>query len=420
MDWIKNLFNWIKKPKNNTISFLIGSGFSKADGLPLVGEINQRLRKINEDEILIHTNGITIFLNGQQNHNAWSRKIERLFIQEFLEFYCSKVIDEEANFHYEDFYDYYYNYLMGDYVNPNLINTFCDSFINKYKDNYPDIWDNINLVSHFSDSFNQLLSSLLIRNKYYENVTPLNYPPYDDFIKFLKSIIKNNELKVHTLNHDLLFERIASVPPLWESFTDGYYEEGSPYYSEVSVNESNITKRYRVRLKYFQDRFDKKICLYKLHGSIDTYQFNIASHNYDTTRVKTDYGIEPRFVKELKIENKYEYFRGLQRTSPDFLSGTTTKLLSYSNEYYSILFKHFEKNLKKSNLLIVIGYGFGDKGINDYVEKNFLKKGAIMVVIIPKKPVSPLMNYANVKVIEKKMEHVTYADYIKIYRLRNS
>jgi len=47
------------------------------------------------------------FLNGQDNPNRWSKKIERYFVQEFLEFYNSKIVVNKENFHYETFYDFY-------------------------------------------------------------------------------------------------------------------------------------------------------------------------------------------------------------------------------------------------------------------------------------------------------------------------
>ena len=44
-----------------TVSVLVGSGFSKPEGLPGVRELNQRLSKIDESEILIHTDQRAIF-----------------------------------------------------------------------------------------------------------------------------------------------------------------------------------------------------------------------------------------------------------------------------------------------------------------------------------------------------------------------
>lgn len=418
MGWIAKILDFLFNSKNeeNMVSFLIGSGFSVADGLPLVSNINQRLCCIKEDEIIIHPEMSAMFLNGQANPNDWDRREERIFLQEFLEFYCSEIVDGQEAFHYEDFFDFYSDFLRKENEDDDhSINLFCDSFREKYENSF-DIVDNYNLVSRFHNTFNQLLGSMLQSAKYYEDVAPLNYHPYESFIRFLNKLIEENQVKVHTLNHDLLFERIASVPPLWEEFSDGFCENGSPYYSFVEVPKP-ITKRYRVRLKYFQNKFDKKICLFKLHGSINTYQFNIADQNNDLTRVKSDYGLDRRFVKEVQDDEtgEYRYINGWQNSFPDFLSGTTTKMLSYGNEFYRLIFRHFSNNLKKSKLLIVIGYGFADAGIDKYLEDYYLKDGKKMIVINPSKPKSELMKY-NVEVLEKKMQEVTYGEFVSFLK----
>ncbi len=396
------------------VSLLLGSGFSKADGLPLVGEINKRMRSIKEGDIMIHSDGTAFFLNGQINFNEWLRKNERLFVQEFLKFYCKDVIGGEESFHYETFFDYYSGYLNETYTEDNLINAFCDKFRIEYDSKYDELSDNYNLVKRFHNTFNQLIATGLHRAKHYEDVANINYPPYDNFIGFLSHLMKDNQVKVHTLNHDVLFEKVGRVGSLWQEFSDGYLEENSSYYSDVKINNNQINKKYRVRLKSFQNKFDTKLCLFKLHGSIDTYQFNIASQNNDLTRVKLDYGVEPRFVKEVKdsLTGKFRYEKGWQLNYPDFLSGTTTKMLSYGNEFYSLIFNHFKQNLENSKLLIVVGYGFGDPGIDKYLKDYFLEKGGKMVVVTPHKPQSELINYPETLVIEKRMEQVTLNEYI--------
>lgn len=398
------------------VSFLIGSGFSAADGLPMVSDINKRMCKIKESEFLIHTDGTTVFLNGEENLNEWSRKIERIFVQDFLNFYCTSVINGVENFHYENFYDYYSEYLRESPIKDSKIDEFCDHFRDRYNPQYSNIWDNYNLITHFHSAFSQLLSSLLQRAKYHEDIGLGNYHPYDNFIRFLKILINENIIKIHTLNHDLLFEHLGKI--LWQDFSDGFSEQGSPYYSYLKVNSGNsdftIKKTYRVRLKYFQNKFDKKICLFKLHGSLDTFQFDRSNLN-DYTRIKADYGIEPRFVKEIKDSqtNELRYERGLQNTFPDFLSGTTEKMRSYDNEYYSVIFNHFFQNLQSSNLLIVIGYGFGDPGINKYLKDYFLNEEKKMFVINPSERSSELSKFSY-GYLKKRIQDVTFEEFLSI------
>ena len=35
------------------------------------------------------------------------------------------------------------------------------------------------------------------------------------------------------------------------------------------------------------------------------------------------------------------------------------------------MFRYFEENLRTSKILIVIGYGFGDRRINDFIQDSF-------------------------------------------------
>jgi len=140
------LFN--TKKEENMISFLIGSGFSVADGMPLVSNINKRLCNIKEDEFMIHSDMSAFFLNGQTNPNDWHRRQERLFVQEFLEFYCSKIVDGQDAFHYEDFFDFYSDYRREGYEDDeHPINKFCDLFRVNHKDSFHYISDNYNLIS---------------------------------------------------------------------------------------------------------------------------------------------------------------------------------------------------------------------------------------------------------------------------------
>ncbi len=86
------------------------------------------------------------------------------------------------------------------------------------------------------------------------------------------------------------------------------------------------------------------------------------------------------------------------------------------DSYYQNLFKHFEENLKSSDLLIVIGYGFQDPGINDYLEKHFLTVGKKMVVIDPKKPNSVLIDKYKITHIKKSIIDVSYEELLDLTR----
>jgi len=405
-----------------TVSLLLGSGFSIPEGLPDVKQLNQRLSKIYESEILIHTDQSATFLNGQQDPNRWSGRDERIFLQEFLEFYNNEILKQGEEFHYETFYDFYSGYLRS-HENEEVIEDFCKRFNQKHfkgSDNYRDCY---NRVSDFNRSFNQLLASQLHKSKYFEDVNTSNYPPYDSFVSFLIKLVKTINIKVHSLNHDLFFDWLGHHHTyLWQHFTDGYKLEGSPFYGTVSYNfnqnndRPKVHKTYYVKLEQFVDKFDKPICLFKLHGSVFSIIVYTPQPNQKRVRLKDNYGVY-QFYMEVVDEKTKEYrFEHLHNeVAPDFLSGTTNKSRYYTEDpYYINLFKYFENNLKTSELLIVIGYGFQDTAINDYLKKYYLGNGKPMVVIDPYKPKSELLEKYPTNYIAKSVTAVTYQEYIQI------
>lgn len=403
------------------ISILLGSGFSIPDGLPSVGELNQRLSKIDESEILIDSAQRAIFLNGQDNPNRFIRWDERFFLQEFLEFYNSEILKDGATFHYETFYDFYSGYL-NNRENIEVIEDFYKRFNVKHFNNLDQRRDCYNRISDFNRSYNQLLASQLHKSRYFENISCMNYPDYDPFISFLRELIKTTDIKVHTLNHDLFFDFIGrNHDDLWQHFSDGYKLEGSPFYGIVTYvfnpnTDKKVKKSYYVKLEQFIDKYDNSLCLFKLHGSVFNTIVYTPQPNQKRVRLKDNYAVS-QFVMEVinskTGESKFEYIT--DEVAPDFLSGTTNKTRYYTSDpYYKNLFGHFEKNLLASELLVVIGYGFQDSGINDYLEKCYLSGGKHMVVIDPFKPMTELLEKYKATYIQKGVTQVTYQEYLKL------
>jgi hypothetical protein len=401
-----------------TISFLFGSGFSIPEGLPGVRQLNQRMGKIDEGEILIHSDQHAMFLSGQEDPNRWSRWDERQFLQEFLEFYNNDVLKDDEEFHYETFYDFYSGYLREG-KNKELIEGFYQEFNARHfkgKEGQRDCYDR---VSDFNRSFNQLLGSQLHRLKYFEDVSTLNYPPYDSFLGLLRELLKDNHLKIHTLNHDLFFDWLGRHhADLWQEFSDGFELVGSPFYGSVSYDFTNgnqkVHKTYKVKLERFTDKFDTQLCLFKLHGSV--FNTIVYRQNNERIRIKSNYAVSDYYEEVLNDDTKKFEFQHLwDQVSPDFLSGTTEKTKRYvEDDHYINLFKHFEKNLNESSLLIVVGYGFQDPGINEYLINNYLKKGNKMIVIDPYKPKTDILEKYNVDYMPHGVTEIPYNDYMKM------
>lgn len=397
------------------LSFLLGSGFSVPDGMKTVSQINELILSLKLEDIYVHSDMTFMLLNGQKKPGYSSHSVDEYFFITFVSFYNDKV---KGQFNYEDFYDYVSSYLRFK-NHQEEIEQFVDKFNTEiFKATYPR--DALNHLSRFSDNFSKLISSLLQSKKYYEDVSLGNYPNYDTFSFFLKSILDTKGIvNVHSLNHDLLFEHIASKhSDLWQHFTDSYSDLNSSYYGEVHLNES-ISKTYKVRLKYFTDEYNKPLRLYKLHGSVDTYIANIANP-VDLTRVKKDWGVG-RIQKEIKSDSgTYSYSELFQFTHPDILSGATSKALWYKQPHYKELIERFRNNLNEAEHLIVIGYGFNDDGINNILETEFLTEGKKMIVVDVKKPTSRLIEHYNIEFIGKSISDVTIEEWLNcVERVNN-
>lgn len=372
------------------LSLLLGAGFSVPAKYPTRTVLNKRLCKISHEEILVHTDGTAFFLDGQIDQNAhWTNKEEKHFIEEFLNFYSSEILENTKDFDYEDFFDYYHG-LLHEKTDCQKFEYFANSFRSKFNtENH-----NVTLLSSFHDTYNQLLANCLSRKPEKCHLGK----PYTKYASFLNFLDDNKDsydkIQIHTLNHDLLFEELSESDTMVLNFSDGFDELGSPYYGKDN-------DYHKVRLRRFTDNYTSKFCLYKLHGSIDSYIFGKPDSSiYDT--VKVPWGIDSTTLfKEVINEDggsyHYETYNG--NYYPDFLSGTTEKLLSYNKDrYYESVFRSFSENIRKSDILISIGYGLMDIGINEIIRKCFLVDPTkTMIVITPNKPLSKLFELKNVK-----------------------
>lgn len=381
------------------ISFLIGAGFSVPDKYPTRTEINKKMRNISHKKIKIDSTGYVRFIEDDEEAEIEYFR-QRMFMEKFIQYYTKKIIDKIESFDYEGFYDFYQGLRTG-----RLKCCVFRKFTNKFRKSYNCEDDDNNLLLQFHNSFNQLIASMLKRNP--KNLTLCKpYTKYPAFLNYIDDI-KNDydKLHFHTLNHDLLLEELSHSTAFDTLPSDGFSELGSPFYSKYEEDHT-------IRLKMFNNNFDGKFCLYKLHGSVDQYIYNFKNIEYTT--IKVPYGVSTMdLMKEYKNNNdKLEYDNCFWNYFPDFLSGTTEKIKHYQEKnYYEPIFKRFIENLKKSDLLITIGYGLRDSKINEFIESHFLhNQQKKMIVITPNKPNSSLFNYNNVKYYgpDKGIEDIDY------------
>ena len=103
----------VEKEQEPTISFLFGSGFSIPAGLPGVKELNKRMGEIKKEEFCISSVQKSFFLDDKKDKYLQYKRVEKLFIQEFLKFYNKEGLSENEYFDCESFYDFYLVCLIG-------------------------------------------------------------------------------------------------------------------------------------------------------------------------------------------------------------------------------------------------------------------------------------------------------------------
>jgi len=382
------------------ISFLLGAGFSVNKGYPTANQLNNKITSLKASDFTVAPQGSVCWLkDGQEDIFGYDQNnIFKLFTLKLIAFYAAN-----QQFNYEQFFDYYTN--INKEPDAGFIEL-CNTFRKDH--NIED--DNINLISKHNSIFNQIISGFLVDRdgtRFYKNIHHMGYyEGYNGFLGCLQTWGKEQIVHINTLNHDLFFESLNHTDAIHGELSDGFSELGSPYYGEL---ESNA----KVRLSYYTGEHDRNFRLYKLHGSLDQYPFHLMNGGQIDGYIKTKPGIGiTDFYKEIVGEDgTLKYINDFINYFPDFLSGTTSKILRYSGPvYYESIFKTFESTLQASEKLILIGYGCADREINNIILQNF--KGKIFVVDpFPQKSSYDFCDKTGATLIEKTPENIGLKDF---------
>lgn len=386
-------------------SILLGAGFSVNKGYPTANQLNKKLIQLDAEDFFIYTDG-TVFLKEKNIEDPcwYSTDFKhKYFVVKLIEYY----IKQKETFNYEKFYDFYNEFYRG--KEDEDFNIFCEEFRNEYNIKT----NNLNLLSQTNKIFNQLISLFLVDSegkKFYDSIHYCK-PTYDGYSGFLNCIETwGNEgiTHIHTLNHDIFFETLKSTDWIQGKLSDGFEESGSKFYGSLKDN-------YKVRLPYFTNNFTEQFRLYKLHGSFDQFPFHIQDTGIDTyVKIKLGIGTTELYKEVEDDKGGYEYINDWMNYHPDFLSGTTSKILRYREPwYYEKVFNNFEKNLVNSNKLVLIGYGCGDSEINNIIEQNFDYKNYPMFVVdpYPSQQIKEFVQKFNAKLIEKTPDNLKKEDF---------
>ncbi|MCL2073105.1 MAG: hypothetical protein FWH18_04230 [Marinilabiliaceae bacterium] len=355
--------------EGKSISLLLGAGFSAPIGYPIGNQLNTKLLNCMGDDFAFSSAGeLCICKDGAKPDLGYKNSYDWYFD------FCKDVIhyynDNVKTFDYEEFYDYLKEVAKNDKGLKELFE----------KGNYSKSeFENFDrYVSQIDNIYNQIVAFYLedeTGKSWYDDEPTHLKPTFDGYTGFLNCIeelSKNHIVNVHTLNHDLFFERLNRTEWINGELCDGFEELGSPFYGELL----HKNRTYKCRLSKYTGKYKKKIRLYKLHGSKDyfVYHTNKDAILYPETFIKSRWGIDTTaFRKEIKKKGGViEYETDFINYHPNFLTGTTSKISRYQEPLlYKKIFELFKENLNKAEILIIIGYGCKDLEINRYILEEF-------------------------------------------------
>ncbi len=386
-------------------SLLLGAGFSVNKGYPTANQLNQKLVELEPEDYWVYTDGTVFLKEKTEDDPCWyaNDSKHKHFVVNLIKYYS----DKKGTFNYEKFYDFYNEIYRG--KNDTSFNTFCDSF----REEFQIETNNLNLLSQTNKIFNQLISLFLVDGdgkKFYDSVhyCKPSYHGYTGFLNCLESWGTEGITHVHTLNHDIFFETLKKSDWIQGKLSDGFEEGGSKFYGSLKDD-------YKVRLPYFTNNYKEIFRLYKLHGSFDQFPFHLQDSGIDTyVKIKLGIGTTELYKEMEDGKGGFDYINDWLNYHPDFLSGTTSKILRYREPwYYEKVFENFEKNLTNSNKLVIVGYSCGDSEINNLIEQKFaFEKCPIFVVDpYPSKQINAFVDKFNARLIVKDPENMAWQDF---------
>lgn len=391
---------------NFSTSILMGAGFSAPIGYPIGNRLNELLLECKGTEFGFHTNGVLCVdqrTGGRPDFGyKTSYDVEFDFCRELIHHYNKNI----SQFDYEEFYDYLLDVAKTD----KSIEPMAKPFLGAYHKSIPD------LIGKLKNIYNQMVEFYLKDREgktWYDDevfVTKPYFPGYTGILNCLEHWGTQGTVNIHTLNHDLFMERLSHTDWINSEFSDGFEEQGSPYFGNLESNN----RSYNVRLQYYTGKYDKVFRLYKLHGSRDygIYYGSDGPRMTPEVYVKTRFGVGfGEFLKEIQDgEGNPTYEDCWVNYHADFLTGTTSKIERYREPLlYKKLFEHFRNNLREADQLIIIGYGSKDTEINRMIVDHFdfKNKPSFIIDPYPSKAVDDLRNELGAKLIKSQLENVT-------------
>jgi hypothetical protein len=337
-------------------TLIIGSGVSYYSDIPGINLITDTI--LNSKKIGKGTD-TNYYLDGYLGYgrqpylDSWVTKSQKLICLIKINidnFY--KHIDKEHTTNYEDIYyvlrqitdSYYY-----EYENPSILKL-IEYLLEEMQINSKEL-------KELADESTRFITCIA-----WQSIDKSN-PTFNQF-DIIKDLIGNCKLDtILTLNHDLVLDNWLLQNDI--AFDDGFY----------------ITDKKKLQEWIGFKNDESKIKLCKLHGSIDWFNFRISSQRTYDNIVKI-----PRKVYAERVYSIDESFQFPINSRPEILIGTFNKMIGYLSGMFEIMYDELKSSILNSEIIIISGYGFGDKGINirltHWLWRSKAKK---MIIIHPNK-----------------------------------
>lgn len=329
----------------NKIAFLFGAGISESAKIPPTKCITEKI-----------FSGKGIVRGAAENYSFadpktfnWDPNQEYIpRIITFLQTLEKEFKDTNEYVNYEDLY-----YLL-DFIRKNIYGAEKNPAFKYLLKNFE------STIEKLSSPIDPLINSeVTLENLLDETIKYIEYTVINSLSKkpenfnglaLLSKIIDEpnfTKIDIFTLNHDTVIEKffLSYKQPFCEGFGDK--ANGYRFWDQSLFGAS------------------ERINLFKLHGSIDWYYFDETSW--------TD-------LRVCKCTSEIIYHNPRK---PIILIGTYNKLAEYIKSIYLELFCLFYKTLKDHNKIIISGYSFGDRGINDKIFDWLLTGNNRMIIIDP-------------------------------------
>lgn len=367
---------------NKSVSFLLGAGFSANMGYPIGNKLSDLLLTDKGSNYTFSANGSIV--DGREGKPSMGMNGYRTSFEMAAEF-CRELMQYFDSLHNGFDYEAFYDYLKG----PAETDSGCIEISKKYINEFTH--GNIHQLIYTSiNVFNQMAARYIVDgsgNKFYDNaIHTASIPGYDGILQLLHSLGESYIVNIHTLNHDLLFERFNITDQINGQLCDGFEEMGSPYYGKLQFTESG---HYKCRLARYTGNYNKRFRLFKLHGSLDYTIFSASNGSTEATpesylKIRPGVGFGELYKEYQNEAGELIYDHSWYEYHADFLTGTTAKIGRYSEHLlYKKLFDHYKANLEHAEMLIIIGYGGRDTEVNKMIVERFKDSGKKVWIIDP-------------------------------------